>query len=43
MIDLKNARILLSNDDSVHANGFAALERIARSISDDVWVCAPET
>ncbi|NBB82945.1 MAG: 5'/3'-nucleotidase SurE [Alphaproteobacteria bacterium] len=43
MIDLKNARILLCNDDSVHANGFAALERIARSLSDDVWVCAPET
>ncbi len=35
-------RILLSNDDSIHATGFGALERIARSLSDDVWVCAPE-
>ncbi|MEQ8965315.1 MAG: 5'/3'-nucleotidase SurE [Azospirillaceae bacterium] len=42
MTDLRQARILLTNDDSVHADGFAALERIARSISDDVWVCAPE-
>jgi len=42
-LDLRNARILLSNDDSIHAEGFAALERIARSLSDDVWVCAPET
>lgn len=34
-------RILLTNDDGIHANGFAVLERIARSLSDDVWVCAP--
>ena len=36
-------RILLTNDDGIHAEGLAALERIARKISDDVWVVAPET
>jgi 5'-nucleotidase len=35
-------RILLTNDDGIHAEGLAALERIARRLSDDVWVCAPE-
>jgi 5'-nucleotidase len=34
-------RILQTNDDGIHAPGFAVLEEIARSISDDVWVCAP--
>jgi len=36
-------RILLTNDDGVHAEGLAVLERIARTLSDDVWVLAPET
>ena len=36
-------RILLTNDDGIHAPGLAAMERIARALSDDVWVCAPET
>lgn len=35
-------RILLTNDDGIHADGLAALERIAAKLSDDVWVCAPE-
>ena len=35
-------RILVSNDDGIHAPGLAALEDIARSLSDDVWVVAPE-
>lgn len=34
-------RILLSNDDGIHAAGLAVLERIARRFSDDVWVVAP--
>lgn len=34
-------RILLTNDDGIHAPGFAALERIAASLSDDVWAVAP--
>jgi 5'-nucleotidase len=36
-------RILISNDDGINAPGFAVLERIAASLSDDVWVVAPET
>ena len=36
-------RILLTNDDGIHAPGLAALERIAAELSDDVWVVAPET
>ncbi len=36
-------RILLTNDDGIHAPGLEALERIARALSDDVWVVAPET
>jgi len=35
-------RILLTNDDGIHARGLAALERIARKLTDDVWICAPE-
>jgi len=35
-------RILCTNDDGIHADGLAALERIAEQLSDDVWVCAPE-
>ncbi|MDJ0945236.1 MAG: 5'/3'-nucleotidase SurE [Kiloniellales bacterium] len=42
-LDLTGARILLSNDDGIHAPGLEALERVARSLSDDVWVVAPET
>ncbi|MEA1071032.1 5'/3'-nucleotidase SurE [Sphingomonas sp. LY160] len=34
-------RILLTNDDGIHAPGFAVLERIAAQLSDDVWVVAP--
>jgi 5'-nucleotidase len=35
-------RILLTNDDGIHAEGLESLERIARTISDDVWIVAPE-
>jgi 5'-nucleotidase len=34
-------RILLTNDDGIEAEGLAALERIARELSDDVWTVAP--
>lgn len=34
-------RILLTNDDGIHAAGFAVLEAIAASLSDDIWVAAP--
>lgn len=36
-------RILITNDDGIHAPGLAVLERIAAHLSDDVWVVAPET
>jgi len=34
-------RILLTNDDGVHARGLAVLETIARTLSDDITVVAP--
>ncbi|WP_152045691.1 5'/3'-nucleotidase SurE [Aureimonas psammosilenae] len=36
-------RVLITNDDGIHAEGLAVLERIARTLTDDVWVVAPET
>src|SRR5262245_15085496 len=36
-------RILLTNDDGVHAKGLEVLEEIARALSGDIWVVAPET
>ncbi|MDP3602592.1 MAG: 5'/3'-nucleotidase SurE [Bosea sp. (in: a-proteobacteria)] len=36
-------RILVTNDDGIHAEGLAVMERIAAQLSDDVWVVAPET
>lgn len=36
-------RILVTNDDGIHAPGLEVAERIARAISDDVWIIAPET
>ena len=35
-------RILLTNDDGIHAEGLSCLERIARTLTDDVWIVAPE-
>ncbi|GAY20939.1 MULTISPECIES: 5'/3'-nucleotidase SurE [Sphingobium] len=34
-------RILLTNDDGVHAPGLTVLEEIARTLSDDIWIVAP--
>ncbi|KQX18522.1 MULTISPECIES: 5'/3'-nucleotidase SurE [unclassified Sphingomonas] len=36
-------RILLTNDDGIHAPGMAVLERIARSLSDDITIVAPNS
>ncbi len=36
-------RILLTNDDGIHAPGLGVLEKIAGALSDDVWTIAPET
>ena len=35
-------RILLTNDDGIHAPGLAVLETIARTLSDDIWIVAPQ-
>lgn len=35
-------RILITNDDGIHAPGLAILEKIAAALSDDVLVVAPE-
>jgi 5'-nucleotidase len=35
-------RILVTNDDGIHSEGLDVCEEIARALSDDVWVVAPE-
>src|SRR5262249_44692620 len=35
-------RILVTNDDGIHAPGLKACEEIARALSDEVWIVAPE-
>jgi len=35
-------RILCTNDDGIHASGLKVVEEIARALSDDVWIVAPE-
>ena len=35
-------RILVTNDDGIHAEGLDVCEKIARTLSDDVWIVAPE-
>lgn len=39
---LSGLRILITNDDNINSAGIKALERIANSITPDVWVVAPE-
>jgi 5'-nucleotidase len=39
---MKAMRILVTNDDGIHAEGLDVCEQIARQLSDDVWVVAPE-
>lgn len=34
-------RVLLTNDDGIHAPGLDVLEAIARQFSNDVWIVAP--
>lgn len=42
-LPLAKMRILLTNDDGIHAPGLKILEKIAKQLSSDVWVVAPET
>ena len=39
----REPRILISNDDGINAPGLKVLEDIAQTLSDDVWIVAPET
>ncbi|MBV8391833.1 MAG: 5'/3'-nucleotidase SurE [Alphaproteobacteria bacterium] len=39
---LARARILVTNDDGIHAPGLEALIEIAGQLSSDVWIVAPE-
>lgn len=41
-LPLAGKRLLLSNDDGVHAPGLKVLETIARKLSKTICVCAPE-
>ena len=41
-VELAKARILVTNDDGIHAPGLDALEEIANRLSSDVWIVAPE-
>ena len=40
-MDLRGHRILLINDDGIHAPGIELLEKVVRRHCDDVWVVAP--
>src|SRR5712675_2869957 len=35
-------RILITNDDGIHAEGLGVCEQIGRALSDDIWIIAPE-
>jgi 5'-nucleotidase len=39
---MKVGRILVTNDDGIYAPGLEILEEVAATLSDDVWVVAPE-
>lgn len=42
-LPLEGTRILLTNDDGIHAPGLKVLEKIARQLASDIWVVAPES
>ena len=42
-IDPIGKRILLVNDDGINAPGLRILDNIARELSNDIWIFAPET
>lgn len=43
MKSLADARILITNDDGIHAPGLQILKQIAQNIAKEVWVVAPAT
>lgn len=42
MNSLTKQRVLIVNDDGIHAPGIQLLERVVRQRCDDVWVVAPD-
>jgi 5'-nucleotidase len=42
-VDLAAARVLIANDDGIHAPGLKLLERVVRPLVREVWTVAPET
>lgn len=40
--DITKARILIVNDDGIHAEGIRVLEEIVKDITPHIWVVAPE-
>lgn len=42
-LNLKSARVLITNDDGINAPGIKMLEKLARKLCGEVWVVAPET
>lgn len=42
-VDLARSRVLIANDDGIHAPGLKLLERVVRPLVKEVWVVAPET
>lgn len=41
-MELSKHRILIVNDDGIHSQGLELLEAMAREITDDVWIVAPD-
>src|SRR3954452_24821308 len=41
-VEVGKCRILISNDDGIESPGIKILEQIARELTDDVWVVAPD-
>jgi 5'/3'-nucleotidase SurE len=42
-VDLADARVLIANDDGIHAPGLKLLEKVMRRLAREVWVVAPDT
>ena len=40
---LADARVLIANDDGIHAPGLQLLETVMRRLAREIWVVAPET
>ena len=43
LLNLKNSRVLICNDDGINAPGLNILEKVISELVREVWVVAPET